>query len=75
MERVPGVEGSIFGSPVSDGKNLFFIDESGNLHVIAAGPEFVHVATNRLGEFCWTTPAIVDGTIFVRTETKLSAWR
>lgn len=75
MERVPGVEGSIFGSPVSDGKNLYFVDESGNLHVIAAAPEFVHVATNRLGELCRTTPAIIDGTIFVRTETKLSAWK
>ena len=75
MERVPGVEGSIFGSPVSDGKNLFFADENGNLHVIAARPEFEHVATNRLGELCRTTPVIVGGTIYIRTESMLSAWK
>lgn len=74
-ERIPGVEGAIFGSPVSDGKNLFFADESGNLHVLAASPEFSPVAVNKLGELCRSTPAIVDGTIYVRTETKLMAWR
>ncbi|MEM9283295.1 MAG: PQQ-binding-like beta-propeller repeat protein [Verrucomicrobiota bacterium] len=75
MERIPGVEGAIFGSPVSDGNNLFFADESGNVHVVSATPAFVPVAMNRLGELCRSTPAIVDGTIFVRTETKLSAFR
>ncbi len=74
-DRIPGVEGSIFGSPVSDGTNLFFADESGNFHVIAASPEFAAIATNRLGGLCRTTPAIVDGTIYVRTESKLSAYR
>lgn len=74
-ERIPGVEGSVFGSPVSDGKNLFFADESGNVHVVAASPEFNPVATNRLGELCRTTPAIAGGTIYVRTETRLGAWK
>ncbi len=74
-DRIPGVEGSIFGSPVSDGRNLFFADESGNFHVVAASPEFTPVATNSLGGLCRTTPAIVDGTIYVRTESHLSAYR
>ena len=72
-ERIPGVEGKIFGSPVSDGKNIFFADESGNIHVVAATKEFAHLATNALGETCKTTPAISGGTIFVRTATKLHA--
>lgn len=74
-KRIPGVEGEVFGSPVSDGVNLFFADVSGNVHVIAASDEFQPVAMNRLGELCRTTPAIVDGTIYVRTETKLRAFR
>lgn len=74
-ERIPGVEGAIFGSPVSDGKNLFFVDESGNLHVLAASPEFTPVASQPLGETCRTTPAIVDGTLYLRTATKLTAYR
>jgi outer membrane protein assembly factor BamB len=73
--RIPGVEGSIFGSPVSDGKNIFFSDESGNLHVVAASGEFRSVGTNRLGELCRTTPVIVGDTILVRTETRLRAYR
>ncbi|MDF1850987.1 MAG: PQQ-binding-like beta-propeller repeat protein [Verrucomicrobiales bacterium] len=74
-KRIPGVEGAIFGSPVSDGANLFFADESGNVHVLAASPEFTPVVMNRLGELCRTTPAIANDTIYVRSETKLTAWR
>ena len=75
MKRIPGVEGPVMGSPVSDGTNIFFADESGNLHVLAATPEFAPVAVNRLGELCRTTPAIVEGTIYVRTEKTLWAFR
>jgi outer membrane protein assembly factor BamB len=71
--RVPGVEGSCFGSPVSDGEKIFCSDESGNINVIAVANELKHLATNRLGELCRTTPAIGDGAIFVRTYGKLIA--
>ncbi len=74
-QRLPGVEGAIFGSPVSDGENIFFADESGNVHVIAASPEFESRGMNRTGEICRTTPAIANNTIYVRTASKLSAWR
>ncbi|NOY00708.1 MAG: PQQ-binding-like beta-propeller repeat protein, partial [Verrucomicrobia bacterium] len=71
--RVPGVEGNCFGSPVSDGKNIFCSDESGNINVIAVGGELKHLATNKLGELCRTTPAIGDGAMYVRTYKKLVA--
>lgn len=74
-ERIPGVEGSIFGSPVSDGENLFFADESGNVHVIAASAEFRAVSKNAVGELCRSTPVVAGGTIYLRTETKLTAWK
>jgi hypothetical protein len=63
------------GSPVSDGTNIFFADESGNVHVLAASPEFTPLGTNRLGELCRTTPALVDGTMYLRTEKTLWAFR
>jgi len=44
--RVPGVEGACFGSPVSDGRNIFCADESGNINVIAVAEEMRHLATN-----------------------------
>jgi len=71
--RVPGVEGSCFGSPVTDGRNIFCGDESGNINVIAVADELKHLATNKLGDLCRTTPAIGDGAIFVRTYKKLVA--
>lgn len=71
--RVPGVEGTCFGSPVSDGEKIFCADESGNIHVIAVADEMKHLATNPLGELCRTTPAIGDGAMFVRTYGKLFA--
>lgn len=71
--RVPGVEGKCFGSPVSDGEKIFCSDESGNINVIAVGDELKHLATNKLGELCRTTPAFGDGAMFVRTYGKLVA--
>lgn len=74
-ERIPGVEGSIFGSPVSDGRNLFFADESGNVHVIAASEEFRPIRKNALGELCRSTPVLAGGILYLRTESRLAAWK
>ncbi len=71
--RMEGVEGSIFGSPVSDGTNIFVADESGNVHVLEVADEYRFVAKNKLGEPCKTTPALSAGMIFVRTEGSLRA--
>ena len=69
-----GIEGTIFGSPVSDGKNIFVADESGVVHVLAASPEkYQAVAQNRLDDPCKTTPALSDGILFIRTEGRLRA--
>ncbi len=73
--RVPGVEGSIFGSPVSDGANIFFLDESGNAHVIAVADELKPVAMNRLGAMCRSTPALGAGSVYLRVGEKLMAYR
>lgn len=70
-ERLPNMEGTCFGSPVSDGRSIFCADESGNIHVIAASEEFSYLAFNRLGEPCKTTPAIAGGRLYIRTETSL----
>ncbi len=72
-ERIPNVEGKIFGSPVSDGKKIFFADENGTVHVIKASRTFEYLATNSLGETCKTTPAISEGVLYIRTETTLHA--
>ncbi|MCB1076903.1 MAG: PQQ-binding-like beta-propeller repeat protein [Verrucomicrobiae bacterium] len=71
--RVPGIEGTCMGSPVSDGQTVFCADESGNVHAIAVADELKPLGKNPLGEVCRTTPAFGDGAMFVRTVGKLVA--
>jgi len=58
-------------SPVSDGKNLFFASETGNVLVVPVGQNFSIAATNSLGETCMATPAISDDALFFRTRDHL----
>jgi outer membrane protein assembly factor BamB len=73
--RIPDVQGKIFGSPVSDGKNLFFADEGGNLHSFAANSEeFASQGHLALDEICRSTPAIIGNTLYVRSVSRLRAY-
>ena len=73
--RLPDVQGKIFGSPVSDGKSIYVLDESGNLHCFAANSaEFASHGHLALGEVCRSTPAIVDNTLHVRGAKRLRAF-
>ncbi|MDF1737541.1 MAG: PQQ-binding-like beta-propeller repeat protein [Verrucomicrobiales bacterium] len=72
--RIPGVEGSIFGSPVSDGEKILFLDESGNAHLIAVSGEFKSLGASALGELCRSTPALADGVVYIRTASGLRAY-
>ncbi|MDF1756554.1 MAG: PQQ-like beta-propeller repeat protein [Verrucomicrobiales bacterium] len=72
-ERLPNMQGTCFGSPVSDGKHIFCTDESGNIHVIAAAETYQYITFNPLGESCKTTPAIAGGNLYIRTENTLHA--
>lgn len=60
-------------SPVSDGRNLFFTSEVGNVFVVPARPEFAVLTFSALGESCMATPALADGTLFFRTRSHLVA--
>lgn len=68
------VAGSAFSaSPVSDGRNIYFASEMGDVYVVPAAPKFSVVATNQLAEICMATPAISDSTLFFRTREHLVA--
>jgi outer membrane protein assembly factor BamB len=58
-------------SPVAADGRLYFAGEDGTVRVVRAGPKFELLATNPLGEVVMATPAIADGTIFVRTQSHL----
>ena len=60
-------------SPVACGGNIYFTSEEGEIVVVRAGPEFEIVGRNTMGETSMATPAISDGTLFVRTRNRLAA--
>lgn len=71
-EKIEDVMGITSSGVASDGK-LFYSTESGDVHVIKAGPEFELTATNNLGDVIMATPAISDNALFFRTQHHLIA--
>lgn len=60
-------------SPVAVDGKVFFTDDRGRTFVLRAGPEFELLHVNRLGERTLASPALVDGTWYWRTATRLLA--
>jgi outer membrane protein assembly factor BamB len=65
-ERLGGV--SYTASPVAADGRLYFISEQGQVRVVKAGPKFELLAVNDLGDVCLASPAISNGSLFVRTQ-------
>lgn len=53
-----------------DGK-IFALSEEGDTYVIRAGVDYEVLHTNSLDEFTMATPAIAQGSLFIRTASKL----
>lgn len=68
-----GLSQGYTASPVSDGRHLYFPGETGKVVVVPVTDQFSIAANNDLGDICMATPAISDGTIFFRTQSKLIA--
>ena len=70
-----GGAGTHYASPlIADGK-LFTTSGDGRISVLTLGPNPKILATNDLRERVYATPAIVDGTIYVRTHSLLYAFQ
>jgi outer membrane protein assembly factor BamB len=65
-QRVPGAR-AFWASPWVCGDRVYCLDADGTTHVIAGGPEFDVLAKNRLDEQTWSSPAVANGTIYLRT--------
>jgi outer membrane protein assembly factor BamB len=65
-ERIPGARGFTSSPWAYDGK-LFFLDDAGATHVVKAGSEFQVLGKNALDEMCWSSPAIANGSLYLRT--------
>lgn len=55
-----------YASPVVAGENVYFLDRSGVMHILNAGPEYKLIAESLLGEPADCTPAFSDKNIYIR---------
>ncbi|MFL2870643.1 MAG: PQQ-binding-like beta-propeller repeat protein [Pirellulaceae bacterium] len=62
-----GGANSFTGSLVAADGRLYLTAESGAVLVVKTGPTYELLATNELGEFCLSTPAIAGGKMFFKT--------
>jgi outer membrane protein assembly factor BamB len=67
-----GAEGFSASAVAADGK-LYYSSETGDIHVVKAGPVFELLAVNSMDEVVMATPAISKGTIYIRTRGHLVA--
>jgi hypothetical protein len=66
----PGVN-AFTSSPWAYNGKIFCLSEDGDTFVIQAGKEYKLMGKNSLDEMCMATPAIVRGSLIIRTATKL----
>jgi outer membrane protein assembly factor BamB len=69
-----GALGDYYASPVAADHKVYIASSEGVVSVLDAGEELKVLATNNLDGAILATPAIVDGKIYVRTESHLYAF-
>ena len=69
--RAPGY---YYSSPVAADNKIYIASEEGVIVVLAAGDQLNVLARNKLDDGILATPAIVDGKIYVRTESQMYAF-
>ncbi len=72
-QRLPDVGSGFSASPVAADGRIYLSSEDGDVLVIRAGREFVHEATNPMGELLMATPALSEGVMYVRSASSLFA--
>ena len=60
-----------YSSPILVGDRICVLDLSGNTYILRASAKFERIAKISMVERTLATPAIAQGKLFIRTETKL----
>jgi outer membrane protein assembly factor BamB len=66
-QRLEKVGNGFSASPVAADGKIYLSNEDGDIIVVAAGREFRQIGVNAMGDLLMATPALSDGTMFVRT--------
>jgi len=59
-------DNGFYGSPMYSDGHIFIMDMDGLVHVFKAGKTYEAVSSNTIGENGMTTPAFMDGRIYIR---------
>lgn len=54
-------------SPVGADGKVYCLDDSGQTFVVKAGPKFELLGQNPLNEMSWSSPAVANGVVYLRT--------
>jgi outer membrane protein assembly factor BamB len=65
------LDANFFGSPVVAGNHLYIISMSGDVHILEAGKQFKHMDPIPLGETSYSTPAVANNRMYLRTFSQL----
>ena len=74
QERTKG-QGTHYASPLIADDKLYTFSGEGRISVLTLGPDPEILSINDMADLVYATPAIVDGTIYVRTHSTLFAFR
>jgi hypothetical protein len=70
-QRITADGASFTASPWTYNGRIFAMSEEGDTYVLHAGPEFKVLGKNSLNEMTLATPAVANGSLIVRTASKL----
>jgi outer membrane protein assembly factor BamB len=74
-QRLGGGASGFTASPWAYNGKIFCLSEDGNTFVIQAGPTFKLLGRNNLDEMSLATPALAQGSLFLRTQSTLYCLR
>ena len=72
--RIPGVQDSVYSSPVAGDGKIYIVTEKGKVAVFAPTGNLEPIMVNDIGEDCYATPALADGRIYLRSRNTLFAF-
>jgi outer membrane protein assembly factor BamB len=70
-QRISAEASGFTASPWAYNGKIFLLSEDGDTFVVQAGPEFKVIGKNTLNEMSLATPAVVRGSVLMRTQSKL----
>ena len=73
--RVTGALGQYWSSPVAGDGKVYMLSQACKLTVLKAGGEWQTLAMNDLDDECFSTPAIADSRMYIRTRSALYCFR